>query len=488
MRRKHQLVLWMVLAVTTFFSLRAFAQPVAAYSIKNGSMYIQVAKHIKEAELDSFITQYELQDLDLKTFIKTNREDSLQKLGWKVEINNESFFIVSKSFEPFGNINNAVNDVNAIGNAINRILFDKIPSPLFPATDNNIAYGINKFRNKFPFSVKDSIVTFFLRANKQAKRVMLAGSFNEWNPDALAMTSTDSGWIANVSLAPGKYWYKFVVDGNWMADGDNQLKENDGVGNINSVFYRPNIVFTLNGYANARKVILAGSFNKWNEKDLQMTKTSTGWQLPLYLAGGTHTYKFIVDGKWMADENNREQLPDGHGAFNSVIRIGKPHLFKLKGFDNAKQVVLSGTFNAWKEDELFMNRTSEGWELPYTLGAGNYEYKFIVDGKWITDPSNQISSGSSGNSYLVIGPNYTFRLKGFKDAKHVFLAGDFNRWDPKAYAMTREGDDWVFPVHLSAGKHLYKFIVDDKWINDPGNPLWEQNEYGTGNSILWIGR
>ena len=54
--------------------------------------------------------------------------------------------------------------------------------------------------------------------------------------------------------------------------------------------------------------------------------------------------------------------------------------------------------------------------------------------------------------------------------------------------MKKEGDAWIFPVHLSVGKHLYKFIVDDKWMNDPGNPLWEQNEYGTGNSIIWIGR
>ena len=51
--------------------------------------------------------------------------------------------------------------------------------------------------------------------------------------------------------------------------------------------------------------------------------------------------------------------------------------------------------------------------------------------------------------------------------------------------MKHEGDEWVFRVHLSAGKHLYKLIVDGKWIIDPYNKLWEQNEYGTGNSIIW---
>jgi len=458
------------------FALFSSAQ-VAAYTIKNRRMYIQMDKSLSEATVDSFITQYDLQDLDLRTFIKTNKTDSLKKLGWDVEINNESYFIISKNFEPFSNIDNTVN----------KMLLGNIPNSLFPATDNGVIFGINKFRNKNPFVVEDSVVTFFLRNNKNAGRVMLAGSFNNWNPNALSMNRTDSGWIAYVKIGSGKYWYKFIIDGNWTIDNDNQLKENDGQGNINSVFYRTNTLFVLDGFTNAKKVFLSGSFNNWKPDELLMNKTKSGWTLPLYLAEGTHTYKFIVDGKWIRDENNKEILPDGHGDFNSVIRLGKPYIFKLSGFENAKYVVVSGSFNNWKQDELFMNKASNGWELPYTLGAGNYEYKFVVDGKWITDPNNPLSSSSSGNSFLIIDPNYTFHLKGFKNAKTVFLAGDFNNWDPKAYPMKKEKDDWIFPVHLSVGKHLYKFIVDDKWINDPDNPLWEQNEYGTGNSILWIG-
>jgi hypothetical protein len=482
MEIKHRLkIKWIRASLLVFFLaclvLHSSAQ-IAAYAIKNGRMFVQMEKKLTEAAIDSFITQYELQDLDLKTFIKTNKIDSLQKLGWNVDINNESYFIISKAFEPFSNINNTVN----------RILLQNVPNAQFLSTDNGIAFGVNKFRNKNAFSMEDSVVTFFLRNNKNAKQVMLAGSFNNWSPNVLAMNRTDSGWIAYVKLGPGKHWYKFIVDGDWMVDNDNQLKENDGQGNINSVFYKTNTVFTLNGFTNAKKVFLAGSFNNWKPNALLMNRTSTGWTVPVYLAEGTHTYKFVVDGKWIKDENNNEKLPDGHGDFNSVIRFGKDHLFKLDGFENAKKVIVSGSFNSWKEYELYMNKTSVGWELPYTLGAGNYEYKFIVDGKWITDPANPMSSVSSGNSYLIIEPNYTFRLKGFSNAKKVFLTGDFNNWDTKAYAMQKESDEWVFPVHLSVGKHLYKFIVDDKWINDPGNPLWEQNEYGNGNSVLWIGR
>ena len=57
------------------------------------------------------------------------------------------------------------------------------------------------------------------------------------------MRKADDGWIADVKLAPGKYWYKFIIDGNWDIDRDNKLVENDGKGNDNSVYYKPNYVF-----------------------------------------------------------------------------------------------------------------------------------------------------------------------------------------------------------------------------------------------------
>ena len=70
----------------------------------------------------------------------------------------------------------------------------------------------------------------------------------------------------------------------------------------------------------------------------------------------------------------------------------------------------------------------------------------------------------------------------------MYIAGDFNDWSPNSFPMRKDGDDWVFTVHLHIGKHLYKYIIDGNWVIDPGNKLWEQNEYGTGNSVIWIGK
>jgi hypothetical protein len=453
-------------------SYNSLAQADVKYSVKNGSEVIELSKKLSDKQLDEFILNFDLSELDLKNFLKANKPDSLLKRGWLVAVNNEMMVVLTR---PLFGLN------------LFDLLSEKIHFNPFEQTSNNTAavrYGFNKFNKKYPFLEKDSLVIFYLRNNLKASTVLLAGNFTNWQEGALPMKRTDSGWIAYIKLGAGKYAYKFIVDGYWITDGDNQLNENDGEGNTNSVYYKTNVPFKLNGFTDAKKVYLAGSFNDWREKELLMTKIATGWELPVLLTEGTHTYKFIVDGNWIADAKNPERLPDGNGDYNSVLRLGNTHTFKLNGYTSADKIILSGSFNGWKEDELFMKKTATGWELPYTIGPGNYEYKFIVDGEWIADPGNQYK-GNDGNSYLVISPNYTFKITA-PDAKKVFLAGDFNGWNPASLPMIREGDTWTFNLFLAPGKHRYKFIVDGEWIKDPANKLWEENEYETGNSIVWI--
>lgn len=468
--------MWVCLAL--LFVCPDLAAQKSGYTIKDGRMFIAVDKTISDAALDSFIVQFDLADLGLRQLVKGNKADSILKQGWKVLVQNETAILISKGLEALENFDNPINKIRITEK-------HEDPGARFPAVSNAVKFGYNRFRNKESFHQKDSIVAFYLRNNLKAQKVYLAGSFNEWSPDAQAMKKTDSGWIAYVKLAPGKYWYKFVVDGHWITDTDNQLRENDGKGNINSVFFKTNNNFILEGHTNARNVFVAGSFNNWKPKDLRMNRTATGWEFPVYLANGTHMYKFISDGNWMPDTKNPEQAPDGTGGINSVISLGNKHVFTLKGFDNAKNVMLAGTFNQWRDFELPLKKTQDGWIINYVLGPGNYEYKFIVDGKWIADPHNQMTPDKEGNSFLIIEPNYTFQLKDFKDARQVFVAGDFNGWNPEAFPMKRTAEGWTFQLHIPPGKTRYKFVVDGKWILDPGNKLWEQNEFGTGNSLIW---
>ena len=149
--------------------------------------------------------------------------------------------------------------------------------------------------------------------------------------------------------------------------------------------------FKLNGHLNAKKVILSGTFNRWDEQAFKMKKTVGGWELTLQLNPGTYEYKFIVDGNWMEDPNNPAKHRNEYDGYNSVVSIKVPHTFTLKGYENAKSVVLAGSFNDWNEHELQMKKTDKGWSFTMLLAGGKHHYKFIVDGRhWVLDPSNSV--------------------------------------------------------------------------------------------------
>ncbi len=78
-------------------------------------------------------------------------------------------------------------------------------------------------------------ITFQLDA-PFAGEVFVAGEFNEWSPTADAMTKGEDGiWRITLEISPGKYLYKFVVDGTWMEDPENPDMVPDPYGGSNSV-------------------------------------------------------------------------------------------------------------------------------------------------------------------------------------------------------------------------------------------------------------
>lgn len=52
-----------------------------------------------------------------------------------------------------------------------------------------------------------------------ATTVCVAGTFNNWQPEAKTLHSSGVGdWWKETSLAPGTYEYCLVVDGHWIPD------------------------------------------------------------------------------------------------------------------------------------------------------------------------------------------------------------------------------------------------------------------------------
>ena len=67
-----------------------------------------------------------------------------------------------------------------------------------------------------------------------AQSVAIAGSFNSWQPEQ-AKTTGNGGWVKELTIAPGRYEYMFVVDGQWMADPNAKEFAPNPFGGQNSV-------------------------------------------------------------------------------------------------------------------------------------------------------------------------------------------------------------------------------------------------------------
>lgn len=192
--------------------------------------------------------------------------------------------------------------------------------------------------------------------------VSVAGEFNAWSTSADALQKqADGTWRLAKKLAPGRYAYKFVVDGGtWKEDPNAAESVDDGYGGKNSVVVvgeaaaapaapaaqpaapaaaaakalapgaKPRapevtstgVLFTYAGPAKS-SVALCGDFNAWATTADRMTQGADGtWTVTRKLAAGTYAYKFLVDGSsWKTDEGNPQSKDDGFGGKNSVVVV-----------------------------------------------------------------------------------------------------------------------------------------------------------------------
>ncbi len=168
------------------------------------------------------------------------------------------------------------------------------------------------------------------------------------------------------------------------------------------------VKFVYNGKAGS--VYVAGSFNNWSTtaNPLKMAKPGV-WETTLNLSPGSYQYKFVVDGNWVPDSGNPNTSDDGYGGVNSVVNVtaAAPStgggaitaasapvkvvggiLFTYSGA-KAGSVYVAGNFNNWSTTANPMSKNANGiWSATIPLSPGSYQYKFVVDGNWVPDPTN----------------------------------------------------------------------------------------------------
>lgn len=248
---------------------------------------------------------------------------------------------------------------------------------------------------------------------------------------------------------------------------------------------------------NLPRLIESGQYKTWQMDGWKMEKTGESTyrlykKLTLFDQVFNFDDKFRVDLRYWLTPVSERLLKDDKNLLNKPAVVDKKGNveFILKGYPVANQVILSASFNNWNEQELKMEKHGDIWKLTMKIPDGIYEYKFIVDGNWITDPANPfnvINQHHTYNSILIVGKDVIFQLKGYPNAKRVALSGSFNNWDKKGAPLTKTKDGWKITQKLPPGKHYYKFIIDgNEWIVDPGHNVREKDKDGYLNSVITV--
>lgn len=87
--------------------------------------------------------------------------------------------------------------------------------------------------------------------------------------------------------------------------------------------------------SNPKTVQVKGEFNNWNAASTPLTRNGNVWQANMLVNRGVYQYVFVVDGVEMPDPSNPENVSNGMGGTNSILRVGKestikPHLTTQK--------------------------------------------------------------------------------------------------------------------------------------------------------------
>jgi 1,4-alpha-glucan branching enzyme len=295
--------------------------------------------------------------------------------------------------------------------------------------------------------VVKKIPTTFSFSDAKATSVLLAGEFNSWadNEDGKVTGHTEwllksdgaGTWTLTVPLAPGKYRFKYVIDGGARWEKDRRLPSTSDDNSLVEV------------QAPAPEGVGATTASKAVTFQYTDRKAST-----VHLAGDFNG--------WLDNEDGKVA---GHGEW------------------------------------LLQNDGSGHWKLTTPLAPGRHRFKYVIDGgaRWETDP--RLPVATDGNSVIEVpsgapnsaagasaagssAPTFTYTDPA---AKSVYVAGDFNQWNATANPMQKDSSGvWTASIPLKPGKYQYKFIVDGDWKQDPLNTQTADDTFGGRNSVKTV--
>ena len=262
---------------------------------------------------------------------------------------------------------------------------------------------------------------------------------------------------------------------------------------------------TLTGYPESQMNIIfndGGAGRQTVDIKLDLTKGTEWWLVPSGESGGKITCAIAKSqadaegGKGETPEEFAPQAPANPTIKKSPVIDGNKVTFYYE-CTNADKVQIAGSMDNWTMTD--MKKDGNVYSYTYELPAGDYQYKFIVNGNiWLIDPLNETTvddgNGNINSGFTVTAgasvdtnpaPTVTSpEIKGGKvtfnyastTASKVEVFGSFNYWS-SGFEMFKDGDVFTYTMELPNGEYEYKFVVDGNWINDPAN----SNKKGDNN-------
>jgi 1,4-alpha-glucan branching enzyme len=114
----------------------------------------------------------------------------------------------------------------------------------------------------------------------------------------------------------------------------------------------------------------------------------------------------------------------------------------------------------------------------------NCEDKKVVTKK-VAEPKKGAAKKTCAKKETMKSVTFTIHAEKGKD---VFVAGEFNDWNPTAKKMAYKSREGIYTatIKLAIGTYQYKFVIDGVWCADPENVESVANDQGTFNSIITV--
>lgn len=189
-------------------------------------------------------------------------------------------------------------------------------------------------------------------------------------------------------------------------------------------------------------------------------------------------------------EMNIDKLPEN----KSPIINGEEVTFIYTG--QAETIYVAGDYNQWElKDRMKKLKNRDLWYIKKHFPENSrFDYKYIVDGTWITDPLNKnITPGSAGNNSTLIMPKYRSEYEkiintnvprgtlfnnlkyysnsmGIEMQYHVYVPFEYEKGDTDYILYAMDGSDYLnfskinlvldYMIHKGKIPRLVAILID----------------------------